>query len=394
MPPRKAKPAQPSLLDPVQTPAPVPAETPPAAAVAREARYEVEGEAWQVMRFDELAAEFDGLGAERLPEFHLILRLHARAWTLVRRLFGMRPVVPTMAHHPDDLRVWERAELRAAWDLSAAQLTAELSAARGLVSDLLRAPTVAPAAPAAVLESPERKGELNLAPVSSLLKKFRIHVGSAELEDREWLEGRARAYEQVLNVPMAEGLARTCLQNEWQIYIIEKEISDPIKCTPGLPNWVSLTKTKATLADSHTKNFAELMKLCPWAGRLAGQYDFRGVLSDLTAAILAYEARGDTQLVDGMFTGLEIQVELRRSVQAPEVRYRAGLVLYVNAARQNLFNPDWNPDEAGLTPGALRVFDEAWKAAAAEVLNAQGAPVVDLQAEGAAGEYPALKLKT
>lgn len=353
--------------------------------------YQYAREEWRVLDWPGLVAEFPGLISEKLAEVHTTLVSHERAWRLVRRLFGIRPVMPAMDSVLDDCRIWSRAALLEDLQITRAQLGQELNAVRGLLSHLLRDDKRAEVEPPKPkLESAERPGELNLD-ASKLLLEYNITLGDeGDTADRRWFESRVLDYLAVLKVPMARALAVNCLELEWQKHILSKELNNREKCVPGEERWSRLNTLKTKVVEAYNNQFESLMKLCPWAGKLAGHYDFQGVVSDITSGIVEYMDRKETHIVDGMFTGLEILVELRRSVQMPTVRYRAGLVAYVNAARAHLWDRDWNPDEHGLGKHALKVMDHAWAVAAAEVLNQQGQHVPDLQKEGDEGEYEPL----
>jgi hypothetical protein len=120
---------------------------------------------------------------------------------------------------------------------------------------------------------------------------------------------------------------------------------------------------------------------------VAGKFAFNAVLSDITRAVQEYCARNDTRLIDGIFTATEILVECRCSVQAPEPRYRAGLIVYLNAAKAGLWDRHWQPP---FEFPALKRLDAAWKAAALAAGEESKTP--DLEQDGPAGEYDDLKL--
>jgi hypothetical protein len=71
----------------------------------------------------------------------------------------------------------------------------------------------------------------------------------------------------------------------------------------------------------------------------------------------------------------------------PEVRYRAGLVLYLNQAKANLFNPKFKSEYPNRV---FKQLDEAFKAVARHVGDESGEHVPDLTKEGPEGEYEEL----
>ena len=80
-----------------------------------------EAETWRVDKCDLLATEFglaeaaggSGRAERRVAEFVFFCQSHPRLWLLVRRLYGIASVIPAEDAHPEDLRIWTRAELEA-----------------------------------------------------------------------------------------------------------------------------------------------------------------------------------------------------------------------------------------------------------------------------------------
>src|ERR1041385_3718614 len=75
--------------------------------------YKVDGVLWRCNRFDLLAAEFPITAPDQLPTFQGVAMGRERAWLIVRRLFGMQPVVPPASTAMEDMRPWQREELAA-----------------------------------------------------------------------------------------------------------------------------------------------------------------------------------------------------------------------------------------------------------------------------------------
>lgn len=343
--------------------------------------YRADGELWRCNRFDLLAAEMP-VKADQLPAFHGVAITKARGWLIVRRLFGMQPVIPPASMDLDDLRIWQREELRESLSLTRAQLQAELDAVRGAWLGVLK--TMAPPVPAP--EKREHREEFVFTD-DDLLQRFGFTMRFTNMAERAWFTQRVRDWEKVLNEKFATVLARNALMTELRIFQLDSFLNDPEKCKTGESNWTNSLKLRQTLDENYQGQISQIKELCPWAGAVAGKFAFNAVLSDISRAVQEYSARNDTRLIDGIFTATEILVECRYSVQAPEPRYRAGLIVYLNAAKAGLWDRHWQPP---FEFPVLKRLDAAWKATAL----AAGEPtkIPDLEQDGPAGEYDDLKL--
>lgn len=354
--------------------------------------YKSDGVMWRCNRFDSLAAEFPVAAVEQLPTFQSVAVARERGWLIVRRLFGFQPVVPPATTAMEDLRVWQREELREALGLTRAQFQAELDAVRGAWQGVCRSAKEA-IQPEKETRKGNAKGEFLFAEDELLVKHgFTMRFGS--VAERDWFAQRVRDYEKVLNEKFATVLARNALMTELRIYQLDAFLNDPEKCKTGESSWKSNLKLRQELDGNYQDLLKQIREICPWAGAIAGKFAFTGVMSDVTKAIQEYMSRNDTRLVDGIFTATEVLVECRRSAQAPEPRYRAGLVIYLNAAKAGLWDPNWKPP---FEFPVLRRIDAAWKACMVAAgddtgVLADGQKTPDLEQDGPAGEYDELTL--
>lgn len=352
----------------------------PAAALQE---YQVGGEAWRCARFDLLAAEFT-ITPDQLALFHGVLSAQDRGWLMVRRLYGLQPVLPPATMPGDDLRTWSRAELRAALGIRPAQLQQELDALRGQWLGLVGPkPAPDPEAPASPAAPAAPKQDL-FEPDPRLLA-YDLPVTFESRAEHDWFVKRVGDYEKILQDRLARGLAVNALMMELSMRRLDCYLNNDKLCHVGREDWRAHTKLRQDLDGNYQKQIEQIKKLCPWAGAVAGDYAFAGVMSDVTKAIHDYESRGDTRLIDGIFTATEILIECRRSGQASAPRYRAGLVLFANAARAGLFDPRW---QSPFQPAALKKIDLAWQAAC--VAASEGERLPDLVADGPAGEFDPL----
>ncbi len=352
--------------------------------------YTFEREPWRVWKSAELAAEF-ALTLADLPAFHLAVSALPRGGMIVRRLFGMMPVLPPPGTPEEELQTWGAPELCAALGITRAQLQQELDTVRGVWSGRrknedgrLKMEDGQDRAPSSILHPPSSPGELALTDPKQILARHgfpEIRFQSSEETDR--FMKRVDLFEPLLRETMAGGLARELLIQGLRMDRLDQELDAP-DARRGSKDWRETLKLRGELGDRFETLAKLLFEKCPWAAQVAGKVNLKGNLSEITEGIRAYRARGDTQLVDGIFTALEILVQCRMSVQAPEPKYRAGLSVYLNAARAGLMDPNWT---SPFSPKQLRRITKAWSAAYLEMAREDGDPLPDL-VEG--GEYEPL----
>lgn len=375
---RKSKPveAQPGLVL-----APAAAVVPAAASAPWE--YSISGEPWRCWKSAELAAEF-GLTAGEVAEFHAVAQAMPRSWLIVRRLYGLVPVVPAPGTEPEDLRPWGAPELAASLGLTRPQMQSELHALRGHW-DGRKTPVLA--APAAEAPAAPRE-ELALETPEQVLAR----QGFPDIQFRTQAEGerflkRVEDFAPLLREAAASGMARELLIHELRIARLDAQLDAPNAMRENGAEWRLLLKTRTELSERYEGLMKLILDKFPWAQQVAGKVTLKGVMSEITAGILAYKARGDTQLLDGVHTALEIQVLCRMSAQAPQPRYRAGKVVYLNEARAGLHDPSW---QSQLTKGFVKRADACWAETYAQLAREAGDPLPDLEKEGPEGEYPKL----
>jgi len=330
-------------------------------------------EPWRISRHDLFESEFSQV--TDLAQFVSRVSQHARSWLIVRRLFGIAPMIPRADSDPDDLRVWGREELAAALGVSRAQLSQEIDAVRGIVLGV--APTLDPAPPPA---SPQQAIEFK----ESILEKYGFPDSlfavpgrdAAETQaERFWFSMRVERWTKLLDHQMAAELARQTLLNEMQIRRAEVKSA---RHEFGSKEHREVVRLQQEMQDRYREQLTQIDVIAPWAGAISGKMAFVGVVAELIEGHRDYMAKGDRARVDGIFTAVEIQVECRRSVQAPEPRYRAGLVVYLNAAKAGLWDPKW---KSHFTPGQLKKLDAAWTAAAQHVSDEEQERLPDLESD-------------
>ena len=99
-------------------PAPGPLPFPAAAlTIPSLVEYKIGGVAWRCGRFDALAAELGPptVTAETIGVLHETISLLERPWRILRRLFGMMPMLPPVDYAEDDMRSWMRMSCARTW---------------------------------------------------------------------------------------------------------------------------------------------------------------------------------------------------------------------------------------------------------------------------------------
>jgi hypothetical protein len=335
--------------------------------------YQFSNQAWQVGRWSELEADVAGITVEELPLFHAKLASEPRLWLIARRLWGIIPEGFSLDADPEDLRPWTRTELQEKLGLTRAQLQSEVEAIRGhyLSAKLrVRPPELDPVAP------PLPATELKLEDPQRLLARHGLDNANAGTM-REWLLDRVDQMRGVLEKPNLSIFARELILTELALK----------KLVPG-DNDKEYTQKRMRLLEMYQQQLTQLNDLAPWASSIAGGVQLAAALAEVTKALQEWAVSGTHTIADGIFTAMEVKVELRTSQQAPTPRYRAGLVAYLNYARENLFNPRFsNPFKAH----ELRRLDAGFQGAVLASHESSGAPAPpDLQAEGAPAEYEEL----
>lgn len=364
----------------------------------------LEGTAWwRVEKWELLRVEFlePGAGSQKpewekaMAEFAFWCQGHARLWLLVRRLYGVGPVIPPPEARPDDLRAWSRAELEA----DGFQVKPDLEAL-GLLWRQERAKRGDDhLPPKKVLPGPGNgKGELGLD--DGILERFQFPERLFEIKvwdplggtdgiggevprpaaenraERDWFVGRVKEWAKMLGDGMGGPIARSALMNDLYLRRLESEIA-----TASPRTRPALYEQKTELADQYDKAVAKLQEMFPEMAT-AGRVSFHGSLSDVVAGYRDYYAFKDRRLVDKFMTALEVELAVRASAQAPE-RYRFSLNLAVVDCISGLLDPEYRPL---FKPAVLKKVDAAVAAALTAAREASGERLVDLESGVLPGE--------
>jgi len=348
--------------------------------------YKAEGEPWRVAEMTLLAAEFGEEAGTRMVEFHEVASAQARAWTIIRRLFGIGPVFVLADADPDDNRLWGRSDLAHALGLKAGQLAAELDVVRAAWRRRLDAAAAQAPAPVA----PEE--ELDLIPGVESIEEYDFDVTIFEVtsisrteddvaKEKVWFTRRVHEWRKMLVEPMAAGTARQALLNELHLRRIEVQLC---RWPAGGKEFRDLAKTKQDIESIYQSQLETLDTVFPWKTNIGGKQSFRGVISDVVRAVRDYRATGDNALCDKIRTVAEVEIDLRQSVQAPEARYRWGLQMAIAESIQWIYDPAFR---TGLKPQTLARLDSVMRNAVEQARLVVSEDLVDLEKDGVAGEW-------
>lgn len=364
-------------------------------------RYEYRGDLWQVAKVDLFAAEFGAVPAPEvtLPVWHAALCANPRAWAICRRLYGWQPVIPPVGSRPEELASASAEETAREFGINRAELRSELEAARGVVA----------AATSAALATPEptwnsrreaedqagwfatAQGKLDLS-VDGLFERYGMVV-PRNAADRQWLAERVVEWRKLLEQAQTRPLAEAALSTMMQVRRLQRDLDDPPmaeNADKAKSHYLSTLRVKTEQEEHLQELLAQVDKVAPWFGAVAGKVNIVGVMGEFVRARMEYYARGDRALADGIFTLTEIELECRTSVEKPQPQYRAGVVAFLNQAKANLWNPNWAPSTDQTR--VLRRLDRAFAAAIVEANAADGVRAPELKSLDPAEEYEPLRL--
>lgn len=350
-----------------------------------------DGALWRVERMAELAAEFAGLTPERLPEWETLMARTARGHLIVRRLYGVGPVIVPLDADPDSLRTLTREEVAALLGIDRKSLEAELEELRRRWAKY-GDPQAAPAPPPSAEPPPPPRAtppalEMDDTQVLETYGFPGDRMFARDAQDRHRFCERVREWEALFKDRMTATLARSALLNELRIWRVERALAseDPAsESKEARARYRQLAEELDSLNQTYQAQLERIEAQAPWFNATGQTLSFKNAVSEMIAGLQEYYADGNRAKLDGIYTAAEIQVLTRTSRQMPEPQYRLGWVTWVNASRQFLWEREGAPQfkqsdlarlDAGFREGVRRFQEES------------GAHIPDLETEGPGGEY-------
>ncbi len=355
---------------------------------------------WQVERFDLLTAvmgitlEIGNLKSEwagRMQLFHEFTQGRTKVWLLVRRLYGIAPLVPGPETHPDDLKIHTPEEVVASGLVASKdEIAVELETLRGLF---------AAQHPVEVAIGSEPAPE-DLLLDDALLEKFgfskdMFNVVSYNRElaadaPRAAAENRAEQirfceqlrhekWQKMLAHKMYGSLASDALMSQLYLWRVQKDMA-PL--SPSHPRFQSLSSQKTSFVKQYQDQLDELQKKFPELA-ISNETGAKGVISDLMIGQRDYYASngGNNKLINHFCTAYEMEWMMRQAVQRPS-SFRFGMSVAFTDAARGIYDPNFRPL---FKPSVLKLLDAGHRAAADIVRTVLNEPVVNL-AEGVSAE--------
>lgn len=359
------------------------------------------GEAWEIAEL-KLFQRFTNLSDEaHIPAWLAWVSGGKRNWPLqvIRMLCGLNPATKPANFDADYSHVWTLADTAKRFSKTEQEITSTIEALEMDWCDFLKdnpvepdrdtvepEPEVRPALP------PSEVSDAEFAECCETAAQFGFHRDMIDLMHRSsnanrlearWLASRVKELEKVFLDPNAKSVVRQAVINEMFI----RRIDDAMAQTPILDKafW-AYQESKQAMEQIYARQWDQLREICPEIRAKEAKLNFAGVFSEIIEAVRKYRAEGNNEIVDGMFTALEIQVLMRSSQQAEgRVQYRPDIVACVNEARRALWDPKFS---SRLDPRTLSLFAAGFHRGVAEFTLATGLALPDLESK--AGEYPML----
>ena len=348
------------------------------------------GGKWHVERFDALAADVfsmapvaEGHWEREMAGFHAVLVEMPRQWLIARRLYGIWPLTPTGNERADDLRCHSMAEICRELRVDESGLKSELEGI-GLIYQRIALPRSPEGAALASPSDADSSAQAELKLDDGVAEQLGVDLGDMSRAERTWFTAKANSWKPVFDEPMASELGAQALLTMLRMRRLRARL---FKTNEAAIEYKSLQDQHDKTEERLQEQIESLTKLCPFVQAAESRGAFRQALSIFVEAHQRYHELGDTKLVDGISTALDIEVELRRSVQVPLPRYRHGQWAARMEARLGLWDSKWR---SVMEPRHLKALDASFKRLAAEELETAGVKAPDLLDTGPKGEYDPL----
>ncbi len=337
---------------------------------------------WRVERFDLLSAEFliDGCGPweQQMSLFHELASAQVRRWLIVRRLFGIAPLISAS---DEDFSILPREQVCALLGIQPKELQAELDALRAQWRNTAsRQPEKTnpdtdrnePESPATEFKFGHEILERHGFP-ENMFNEFDAKRGPEQNRlERDWFAKRVTEWDKMLSEPMAESIAREALLNELYLRRLQVEMT---VLSPSSKRWQELLAAKNDIEVRREAQLEKLSEMFPESS-LAGKVSFRAVISELNQAHRDYYANGDRQLIDKIFSHAEVEVLLRQSVQQQEPQYRFGLNVAIIQAMHGLYDANFR---SRIKLSVFKKLDAGFRATVNQVREELREPLVNLE---------------
>lgn len=296
------------------------------------------GDKWRVEDGQRLLKDF-GLDLSELPKWHEALAPNKNVWHLLRRHYAIAPLIGES--NVEYLRPASLEEIGVPLSMDAAQLGEQIESAKQFwirwrmshKSNVEKPAVIAPPVP-------EDKA-------AALLKRY----GFSDLSDKDqraYAAQRLVDFEHKLSDEEGGSIPPQAIRLELQLANIDtildelaKEVRTNEVKRKDYDSWLSTRNKTATQYLEIMKALNATQEQNPSAQRKLANIDCLGTL---VKAVQEYEARGDTELLDGIHAAGEFQFLVTPTSLRP-AQYRPDAVQMLNDAlkHENFWNPEYVP---------------------------------------------------
>jgi hypothetical protein len=380
-------------------------------------KYEApDGRKWRCERWGRIEEQLSGVTPADLPRLHAATEGSPRAWRVLARLGGLRPTIPPMSYDRTMLEFVEPDELAEELGLKRGGLAQEWQAIAGLWLSANAAADPAPKLAAVVKAAQAEKftGEFELKPGEDPLQKYGFDIEFEHAAERANFLERLHALRKPLEQKgIPAQLARNLLLQELKIGRYQMRQQRVKVDDLGGDVFLKLERELREQTGIYMDMLRKLNDVAPWEAQVGGGVSFNGAVADLIRAMqftwgqadaslaagieqvtdvrLVHDRMAAARLVDGVFTGEELQVALRVSRQSIAsgfaTQYRPDVVALVNEAQRHLLDQNYKPT---LRASEAQRLLAGWQAGERACREDLGVAVPDLLEDGPEGEHPKL----
>lgn len=338
-------------------------------------------------------------------------------WHMLRRLYGIGPAIPAVGSLKDDDYVPSTLEeVSARFNYPVENIVKDLVKIRARwVHEMKTNPDTmeepkkrrgpgrpksvpppdeapAPAQPTLPVPDSARVSDAELAEIESVIVRYGFTMEMFNLAMREeqhrrvearWFGGRLTEIQKLFEEVSTKTLARQAIINEMHMRRIDDEMA---RLPPLNAKFWQYQDAKIKLEEIYSSQWSQIEKLNPALRSQQTKRAFAGVVSEIIEGIREYQSDPNNEIADGVFTALELQVEMRSSKQqGGDVQYRPDIVAAINEARRSIWDPKF---KRRLEDKHLRLIGFAFHEAVKAFTEKTGIAIPDLASDN--GEHPAL----
>lgn len=340
-----------------------------------------DGERWRIDAGRELLNAFAITGRDEEMEsevvrWHEALSAQVELWKIVCRMYAVNPMFGV--EDPDEMQPWKMEDIAKKFDLTVAEVEAGFGEAKAFWRRWQKAKAV----PLAVeLPDVASEEEMDEAQIQKLLLANGF-VGKKNPAERRFMAMRVKELEQVLENDTQRSMARALIEQEANLFFLIQpkldSLNERINADTTVGGTKELEDRLGKLLGLRNNALGQIESTMKAIGITEAQTSsmrvksrFRDCLAVLIQAVAEYEAKGERELLDGVFTAAEVEVLTQEFTSRP-FQYRPDVVMVVPDCIEGLFNPDFEVPKikrrshrrlvAGFRQGLALARDEAGEA--------------------------------